>query len=379
MTLAKTKIAVLTGGGDCPGLNAVIRAVSKSAASRGWELVGFQDGYLGVVEDLPTIPLPPEAVRGILDRGGTILGTSNKANPFRYPVRQPDGSWAEADVSDQVLARIRKLGIDWLIAIGGDGTLQISHGLAQKGLKVVGCPKTIDNDLSDTDLTFGFDTARATATDAVNKLHTTAESHDRVMLLEVMGRTAGHLALHAGIAGGAEVVLLPEIPYEIDPIVRAIRNRSAQGQSFSIIVVAEGAYPKGGEISIVDDAEAVPGRGVVRLGGAGKVLADELAKRITEHEIRVTVLGHLARGGTPTAFDRVLGSRFGCRAIELIAEGKSDHMVALHGDQVVAVPLQHASKTRLVDLGGELVRNARQLGICLGDDVPQPGALSGEA
>lgn len=371
--MAKLKIGVLTGGGDCPGLNAVIRAVAMSGAARGWEVVGFKDGFLGVVEEIPPIPLHLGAVQGILARGGTILGTSNKANPFRYPIHQPGGAWSEEDVSDAALARLRRLGIDWLVAIGGDGTLQISHALAQKGLQIVGCPKTIDNDLSETDVTFGFDTARATATDAVNKLHTTAESHDRVMLLEVMGRSAGHLALHAAIAGGADVALLPEIPYEIDAIVRAIRERNRRGQSFAIIVVGEGAMPLGGEASVVQGAEEVPGRGIVRLGGAARAVADRLAERITEHEIRVTVLGHLARGGTPTAFDRILGSRFGCRAIELIAEGKSDHMVALHGEEVVAVPLAHASKTRLVEVGGELVRTARELGISLGDE-PHAGA-----
>lgn len=254
------------------------------------------------------------------------------------------------------------------LGIGGDGTLQIAHGLAKKGLQVVGCPKTIDNDLSETDVTFGFDTARATATDAVGKLHTTAESHDRVMILEVMGRDSGHIALHAAIAGGAHAALLPEIPYAIEPVVQKIRRRRENGQSFSILVVAEGAHPLGEEQAVAESAEAIPGRGVVRLGGAGKVAADLLRPLVQEHEIRVTVLGHLQRGGTPTAYDRLLGSRFGCRAVELVAEGRYDHMVALHGSEVVAVPLARASKTRLVDPGGELVRVARGLGIVFGDE-----------
>jgi len=361
------RIGLLTGGGDCPGLNAVIRAVVKSAHRRGWEVLGFLYGFQGVVEEIAPVRLGPEQVRGILDRGGTILGTSNKANPFAYPVRAGD-AWREEDLSDVAVARLKRLGIDVLICIGGDGTLQIAHGLAKKGVRVVGCPKTIDNDLSETDVTFGFDTARETATDAVGKLYTTAESHDRVMILEVMGRNSGHIALHAAIAGGAHAALIPEIPYRIEPVVAKIRRRRAQGQSFSIIVVAEGACPAGGQQAVAEPATAVPGRGVVRLGGAGKVAADLLRPLVREHEIRVTVLGHLQRGGTPTAFDRILGSRFGCRAVELVEQGLFDHMVALHGNDVVAVPLERAAKTRLVDPDGELVRVARQLGIVFGDE-----------
>lgn len=370
--MATNRIGLLTGGGDCPGLNAVIRGVVKSACSRGWEVLGFQYGFQGVVEELPPLPLDLPAVRGILDRGGTILGTSNKANPFAYPVQGPDG-WEERDVSDAALERLRRLGIDTLICIGGDGTLQIAHGLAQKGLQVVGCPKTIDNDISETDVTFGFDTARSTATDAVDKLRTTAESHDRVMVLEVMGRDSGHIALHAAVAGGADAALIPEIPYRIEPVVRRIRQRSAEGKSFSIVVVAEGAAPVGGEQAVAEEAEAIPGRGVVRLGGAGRVAADLLSEHITEHEIRVTVLGHLQRGGTPTAYDRLLGSRFGIRAVELVEAGLFDHMVALHGSEIAAVPLSRAAKVRFVDPHGELVRTARQLGIVFGDEGAQSG------
>lgn len=362
------RIGVLTGGGDCPGLNAVIRAVVKSACNLGWEVLGFEDGFVGVVEEqIAPRRLDVAAVGDILARGGTILGTSNKGNPFSYPVRHGDG-FREEDLSDRMLARLSRLGVDALVCIGGDGTLKIAHQLSQKGLAVVGCPKTIDNDLSQTDQTFGFDTARATATDAVDKLHTTAESHDRVMVLELMGRDTGHLTLHAGIAGGADAVLIPEIPYSIEPVVEMIRRRSARGRTFSIIAVAEGARPKGGEQAIVAAANEVPGRGVVRLGGSGRVAADQLSAHVKDHEVRVTVLGHLARGGTPTAADRILGSRFGCKAVELLEEGRFDHMAALQGADVVAVPLGLASKTRFVDPGGELVRYARRLGVVFGDE-----------
>jgi len=362
------RIGVLTGGGDCPGLNAVIRAVVKSACHRGWEVLGFEDGFFGVVEERvnPRV-LDLVAVRGILDRGGTILGTSNKANPFRYPVPRGD-RFVEEDVSDRTIERLRRLGVECLVCIGGDGTLKIAHGLAQKGFPVVGCPKTIDNDLSDTDVTFGFDSARSVATEAVGRLHTTAESHDRVMILEVMGRDTGHLALHAAIAGGADAVLIPEVPYRIEPVVEEIRRRSRRGQTFSIVVVAEGAKPLGGEQAIVESATATPGRGVVRLGGAGKVAADLLAQHVTEHEIRVTVLGHLARGGMPTAYDRLLGTRFGCGAVDLVERGQFDHMVALAGNDIVARPLSSASNTRYVDLQGQLVHDARQLGLVFGDE-----------
>jgi 6-phosphofructokinase 1 len=343
--------------------------VVKSARRRGWDVLGFEDGFAGVVDRhrAPHV-LDDLAVRGILDRGGTILGTSNKANPFRYPVARGDRT-VEEDLSDDTIARLRELGVHCLVCIGGDGTLQIAHALAKKGLGVVGCPKTIDNDLSSTDVTFGFDSAHAIATDAVGKLATTAESHDRVMVLEVMGRTAGHLALHAAMAGGAHVALIPELPYSIEPVVRLIRERSSRGQTFSIVVVAEGAHPRGAEQSVVEGAEAVPGRGVVRLGGAGRVAADLIAERVKEHEIRVTVLGHLARGGQPTAYDRLLGTRFGCRAVEMIDEGKLDHMASLRGQEIVAVPLGQASKTRLVDPQGELVRYAREVGMVFGDEV----------
>lgn len=362
------RIGVLTGGGDCPGLNAVIRAVVKSALNHGWEVWGFREGFVGVVEErLEPRRLDLNAVSGIVNRGGTILGTSNKGNPFQYAVKEGDRV-VERDLSEQAISRLKRLGIDALVAIGGDGTLKISHQLAQRGLKVVGCPKTIDNDLSQTDQTFGFDTAHYIATEAVDRLHSTAEAHDRVMVLELMGRDTGHLTLHSAIAGGADVALLPEIPYSIEPVVQSIRERAARGKTFSIIVVAEGARPRGGTQSVAETADKIPGRGVVRLGGAGKAVADAIAERVKEHEVRVTVLGHLQRGGQPTATDRILGTRFGCKAVEMIAAGQFDHMAALQGSEVVAVPLGLASKTRFVDPTGELVRHARSLGIVFGDE-----------
>ncbi len=362
----RARLGVLTGGGDCPGLNALIRAVVKRGILElGYEFVGIEDGYVGLVEPNHAPPLTLENTRGILPKGGTILGTSNKANPFRYPVKE-DGRHVERDLSAVAVRRYHELGLDGLIAVGGDGTLSILHQLAGLGLKVVGCPKTIDNDLTGTDLTFGFDTARATCTDAIDKLHTTAEAHDRVMVLEVMGRHSGFLALDSGVAGGADVILIPEIPYRFEPIVEKIKRRWGRHRTFSIIVVSEGAYPLGGSVSVVAGAEEIPGRGVVRLGGAGKVAADMIASHI-EAEIRVTVLGHLQRGGAPTAADRLLATRFGYNVLNLVQEGLWDHMVGLRGGEIVPVPLAETSKERRVDPKGEMVRVAKSLGISLGD------------
>ncbi|MBX5484539.1 MAG: 6-phosphofructokinase [Myxococcaceae bacterium] len=365
--MARTKrLGVLTGGGDCPGLNALIRAVVKRGTHEfGYEFVGIENGYEGLMVPDGAWPLTLEHTRGILPKGGTILGTSNKANPFLWAEKE-DGRWVERDRSDVAVRRYHELGLDGLICIGGDGTLSIAHRLAAKGVNVVGCPKTIDNDLTGTDQTFGFDTARAICTEAVDRLHTTAESHQRVMVLEVMGRYAGFLALHSGLAGGADVILIPEIPYRVEPIVERLHRRHVRKRSFSIIVVSEGARPVGGELSIVERAEDVPGRGVVRLGGAGKVAADMIAKHI-DAEVRVTVLGHLQRGGGPTAADRLLATRFGCKVLDLVAEGLWDHMVGLRGSEVVPVPLSQTTKERKVDPNGELVRFARSLGICFGD------------
>lgn len=359
------RLGVLTGGGDCPGLNALIRAVVKRGVYEfGHEFVGIENGYMGLLEPDLVCPLGLEDTRGILPKGGTILGTSNKANPFAYPVRDGD-LWMDKDVSDRVLRRAEELKLDGLVAIGGDGTLSIGHRLSQKGMKVVGCPKTIDNDLSGTDQTFGFDTARAIVTEAIDRLHTTAESHDRVMVVEIMGRHAGFLTLDSAIAGGADVILIPEIPYRLDAIVEKLRSRTTRKRSFSIIAVAEGAYPEGGTLAVAEAAEAIRGRGVVRLGGAGKVCADLLATRV-EAEIRVVVLGHLQRGGSPTAADRLLATRYGCKVLDLVRDEQWGHMVALRNNEIVPVSLSESRKERRVDPNGETVRFARSMGISFG-------------
>ncbi|NVJ27570.1 MULTISPECIES: 6-phosphofructokinase [Myxococcus] len=360
------RLGVLTGGGDCPGLNALIRGLVKRGTHEfGHEFVGIENGYMGLVEPDLTRPLTEEDTRGILPKGGTILGTSNRANPFLYAFREGE-RWIERDVSDAVLRRCEALKLDGVIAVGGDGTLSIGHRLSEKGLKVVGCPKTIDNDLSGTDQTFGFDTARLIVTEALDRLHSTAESHDRIMLVEIMGRHAGFLTLESGLAGGADVILIPEIPYRVDAIVEKLRRRATRRRSFSIIAISEGAFPVGGTLAVLDKAEDMPGRGVVRLGGSGKVCADLLAQHI-EAEIRVNVLGHLQRGGSPSAADRVLATRYGCGVLDLVRDGQWDHMVALRAGQLVAVPLSESRKERRVDPSGELVRFAKSMGISFGD------------
>ncbi len=361
------QIAITTGGGDAPGLNAVIRAVVRSANQRGWEVLGIADGFDGLLQagEAGVRPLTGESVRGILPRGGTILGTTNRGNPFAYPVVE-NGRVRLVDRSAEVVARVRALRLDALVVIGGDGTLRIAHELAQLGVHLVGVPKTIDNDLAATEVTFGFDTALATACEAIDKLHTTAESHHRVMILEVMGREAGWIALHAGIAGGADVVLIPEIPFRLDALARHVKARSDRGSKFSIIVAAEGARPEGSQAIYQPDWPADPGA-PRRLGGIGNWLAEQLTGRV-EHEVRTTVLGHLQRGGSPTPHDRVLASRFGVRAVELVEEGRLHHMVALRADRVEAVPLAEAvARPKLVPPDGELVRTARSLQMSFGD------------
>lgn len=364
------RIGVLTGGGDCPGLNALLRGVVKRGVHEfGFEFVGIENGYDGLMKPGLTRPLGIEDTRGILPRGGTILGTSNKANPFQYAVREGE-RLVEKDCSDVAVARYREVGLDGLIAIGGDGTMTIAHQLSKKGLNVVGCPKTIDNDLAGTDQTFGFDTARMICTEAVDRLHSTAESHDRVMVLEVMGRNSGYLALHSGVGGGADVILIPEIPYRVDAVLEKIRARGHRHRSFSIIVISEGAFPVGGHLSVESEAAATPGRGVVRLGGSGKALADELSKHL-EAEVRVTVLGHLQRGGGPTAADRVLATRFGCKVLELVVANQWDHMVGLKGQDIVPVPLAVSRKDRQLRTDDELIQFAKGLGISFGDMAPR--------
>lgn len=360
------RLGVLTGGGDCPGLNPLLRGVVKRGVQElGYEFVGIENGYEGLMEPDMICPLTLKETRGILPKGGTILGTSNKANPFQYPVKE-NGRWVERDLSDVAIRRCKELGLDGLIAIGGDGTLTIAHRLAEKGLKVVGCPKTIDNDLSGTDQTFGFDTARMIVTEAIDRLHTTAESHDRVMIVEIMGRNAGFLTLDSGIAGGADVILIPEIPYSLEPIIAKIHARGTRKRSFSIIAISEGAFPLGGSVAVQQKADDVPGRGVVRLGGSGKVLADLLAAHL-EAEIRVTVLGHLQRGGQPTAADRLMATHFGCKVLDLVHHRQWGRMVALRDGKITSAPLSESRKERKVDVHGDLVRFARGMAICFGD------------
>lgn len=358
------KIGVLTGGGDAPGLNGVIRAVVKTAVNTyGIEVIGFEDGFYGLIKN-HFRRLDLAAVSGIIHRGGTILGTSNRDNPFRFVVKE-DGKTVFKDVSDQALANIAAHNIDVLVVIGGDGSLNIAWELGQKGLKVIGVPKTIDNDLSATDVTFGFDTAVTTATEALDKLHTTAESHHRVMILEVMGRYGGWIALHSGIAGGADVILIPEIPYSLERIKAKIDDRRLGGKLFSIIVAAEGAVEQEGEMVIAKMVEE--STDPIRLGGVGQVVADGLS-RLMGLETRVTVLGHLQRGGSPTPHDRILSTRFGVKAAELAIEGPWNKMIALSGSQIVSVDLEEAVKQlKKVDPRGELVRAAKSVGISFGD------------
>jgi 6-phosphofructokinase 1 len=354
---------MLTAGGDAPGLNAVVRAFTKAASELGIEVLGSEDGFEGLIQNRPFVRLDRNAVRGILPKGGSILGCSNRANPFAYPRADKSGRQQLVDVSKRVIARIRKEGIDALVMVGGDGTMLLASRFIALGVPVVGVPKTIDNDLAATDYTFGFDTALGTATWAIDALHSTAESHDRVMIVEVMGRYAGWIALCAGMAGGADVVLIPEIPYRIERVVAKILDRSKRGITFSIVVVGEGAMPKGGKRATV--ARGKRGH-LPRLGGAGQVLADALKGRIP-HEIRVTVLGHLQRGGSPSAFDRILGTRFGVRAALLCSEGHANTVVALRGTQIIAVPIDEAlEKPKLIAPQGELCDAARRVGIELG-------------
>lgn len=358
------KIGVLTGGGDCPGLNAVLRAVVKTGMDKyGYEVIGFKDGYRGLVLNR-FIKFKEGDVSGILDKGGTILGTSNMDNPFHFRVEK-DGCTEIKDMSDRVLENVAMHDIDAMVLIGGDGTLTSARDLARKGLKVIGVPKTIDNDLSATDLTFGFMTAVETATEAIDKLHSTAESHHRVMILEVMGRYAGWIAIEAGIAGGADVILIPEIPYDIRKVAQKILQRKNAGKGFSIIVVAEGAKTVEGDVVVSKVLKDSPDP--VRLGGIGNKLAEDI-ESLTGIETRVTVLGHLQRGGRPVPFDRILSTRYGVAAVELIRQEKFGMMVSLEGNKIGAVPLETAvEKNKIVDPNGELVSIAKSLGVGFGD------------
>jgi 6-phosphofructokinase 1 len=359
-----TRIGILTGGGDCPGLNGVIRAVTLHARQTfGWEVVGIRNGFEGLYEE-EYIDLSPQIVAGILSRGGTMLGSSNRANPFAYPVRLPDGRVEIHDVSARVMANLAKLDLHGLIVVGGDGTMSFGQKFIQRGAtRIVGVPKTIDNDLEATDYTVGFQTSVEIVVEALERLHSTAESHERIMIVEVMGRYAGWIALTAGLAGGAHVVLIPEIEYDLDRVIDAFHRRHGRGVSYSIVVVAEGAKAKGGALHVVTAGDATKQE---KLGGAGAKLAELIAQK-TEYEVRSTVLGHIQRGGAPCAFDRELATRFGVKAVELIAEGKFGHVAAMENGHVVAKPIEKAvKKLKLVDPAGELVRAAKGVGIELG-------------
>lgn len=358
------RIGVLTGGGDCPGLNAVLRAVVKTAMVRyGYEVIGFKDGYRGLVTN-NYIRFESRDVSGILDKGGTILGTSNRDNPFNFVIER-DGKAEYRDMSQRVIENVKMLGIDCMVLIGGDGTLTSARDFSRMGLNVVGVPKTIDNDISATDLTFGFMTAVDTATDAIDKLHSTAESHQRVMILEVMGRYAGWIAIESGIAGGADVILIPEIPYDINKVANKILERRNSGKNFSIVVAAEGAKSVDGDIVVSKIVKDSPDP--IRLGGIGNKIADDI-ERLTGFETRVTVLGHLQRGGRPVPFDRILSTRYGVEAVELANKGKFGCMVSLQGNEITSVSLEEAvGKLKTVQPDGELVRITKSVGVAFGD------------
>jgi ATP-dependent phosphofructokinase / diphosphate-dependent phosphofructokinase len=358
------RIAISTGGGDAPGLNAVIRAASLSAINRGWDVLGIKRGFAGLMGEDEVIPLTKNEVRGIAHMGGTILRSTNRGNPFFYPRKQADGTYQEEDRSDELMENASRLGIDALISIGGDGSLDIARRLCAKGMKIVCVPKTIDNDVSGTVTTFGFDTAVNTALEAIDKLHTTAESHDRVMVMEVMGRDTGFIALHAGLAGTADVILIPEIPYDINKVCEKIRYRDSVGRLFSIVVVAEGAFPKGGHSHTL--GESLPGQ-ARRVGGVAEQIAREI-QQLTGKETRSLVLGHLQRGGMPTGYDRLLATRFGGAAVRAIADEKWGQMVALQSPHIVTLPIEDVlSEQKRVNPGHDVVQTARATGISFGD------------
>lgn len=365
------RIALSTGGGDAPGLNAVIRAATLAALNRGWQVVGIRDGFNGLMNsdeypDGGVIELTRDRVRAIAHLGGTIIGTTNRGNPTAYPMQQPDGSWVEVDRTAELLERFDQHEIDALITIGGDGSLTIGNHLYQAGLHVIGVPKTIDNDLEHTTSTFGFATAVEFATECIDRLFSTATSHGRVIVVEVMGRYAGWIALHAGTAGNAHAILIPEIPFDLEPVAATIMQREQRGAKFSIVVVAEGAIPRGGSVSLVGKAIGQ----AERLGGIGDKVAAEL-QRLTGKESRTVVLGHLLRGGSPTAFDRLLGLRFGAAAVRALEQGLDGVMVALDPPTVNFVPLAEVTeRQKLVQPDCDTMLTARDIGINFGDAMP---------
>jgi phosphofructokinase-like protein len=353
-------IGIANGGGDCPGLNAVIRgAVRNAILGHGWRVVGINDGFDGLIWTERTVPLTVESIAGILPRGGTILGTTNRGNPFNYTI-ETNGKEETHDYSLTCCENVRKLGLDALIVIGGDGTQTIARDLGRLGIPIVGVPKTIDNDLSATEVTFGFDTALHVATEAIDRLHTTAESHGRVMVIEVMGRDAGWIALHSGIAGGADVILIPEIPFTIETVCDRLRERAATGKKFSMVVVAEGV-----KLPPYDPmGKPFP---APRPGQVGILIGDAIHAALKK-DVRITVLGHIQRGGSPSPFDRILATRFGVEAVELIARGNFNRMVCLRAGEIESVPIDDAvGEARLVDPRGSMVRTARAVGITFGD------------
>lgn len=362
------RLAISTGGGDAPGLNAVIRAATLAGINRGWQVFGIRDGYNGLLrpEDYVEgglVPLTRDRVRGITHLGGTIIGTTNRGNPLKYPVRLPDGTYQEVDRSDELVRAFHMHELDALISVGGDGSLEIAHVLSKKGLRVVCVPKTIDNDLDKTVITFGFDTAVSFSTECLDRLHSTAASHRRVIVVEVMGRYAGWIALESGISGSAHAILIPEIPYDLNKVAAHILEREQRGRNFSIVMVAEGAKPIGGEVTV---ASREVGR-AERLGGIGEKVAAEL-QELTGKETRVVVLGHLLRGGSPTSFDRLIALRFGAAAVRALDSGHHGVMVALDPPTVRYVPLEEvAGRMKTVPLDCDVMLTARDLGICFGD------------
>ncbi|MBN2730930.1 MAG: ATP-dependent 6-phosphofructokinase [Balneolaceae bacterium] len=356
-------IAINTGGGDAPGLNAAIRAATLAALKRGWNVYGIRNGYGSIFTDDPFVQLYPRSVRGITFQGGTILGTANRGNPFEMPYVDEDGNEKTRDVSDQLVETFDKHNIDALVAIGGDGSMRIANKLVQKGINIVGIPKTIDNDIYGCDVTLGFDTAVTTATEALDKITTTAEAHHRLMVVEVMGRYAGWIALHSGISSSADVILIPEIPFTYDSIVQKIKEREQRNRHYTMIVVAEGAKEKDGEL--VTKGKSVGQE--VRLGGIAERVANELSER-TGKESRSVVLGHLQRGGSPTTYDRLISLRFGAAAIRCIADKDFNKLVALRDNIMARVPIDEiAGKMKSVPLDSDTLQTARDIGICMGD------------
>ncbi|MBA3013418.1 MAG: ATP-dependent 6-phosphofructokinase [Proteobacteria bacterium] len=361
------KIVISTGGGDAPGLNAVIYAVVMAAHYRGWEVYGSRGGYKGLIDLDELVPLTPKTVADITALGGTILGSTNKGNPFSMPIKNLAGEIQVHDISDRIMKNFTRMGFACHIAVGGDGSLDIARRFfEEKGMPVIGVPKTIDNDLYATQLTFGFDTAVSTATDAIDKLHSTAKSHDRVMVVEVMGRESGWIALNSGLSGGADVILIPEIPFDMDSVRQKIEDNELHGKHYAIVVVAEGATAKNSQV-ICKDNQCEIGRQEVLLGGIGDWVAKEI-RQLTEKDTRSLVLGHIQRGGSPTTFDRLLALRFGAAAVRMVEENLFGHMVALVNGDMQRVTLEEATRKRkMVDINDDKVLTAREIGICLGD------------